>query len=101
MIHLDTLKQHCRVEIDDDDKLLLGYRDAAFDWIVRWLGREIVDNEDDLQAISETNPTAMLINQAIINAALLLVSHWYDHRDATTTPTGVTLLLQPYRVMGV
>lgn len=96
MIPLDIIKQHCRIELDDDDALLGQYHDSAFDWVQTWLGRTIYTD-----AVPDDDEHGIVINPAITNAMLILINHWYDNRDAVTAPVAVSALLQPYRLMGV
>lgn len=99
MIDLALIKQHCRIDIDDDDALLLQYRDGAIDYCQTWLSRRIY--ADSEAQIAAQDDHGLVLTAAITNAILLLISHWYDHRDATTTPIALVPLLQPYRLMGV
>ncbi|WP_432480596.1 head-tail connector protein [Moraxella sp. ZY200743] len=98
MITLEQVKHQCRIEHDDEDELLRSYISAAYDYVSNFTSREFEDNGGDL----EYTPS---INQA----CLMLITHWYENREATKTnmvtitqvPFGVQYLLTPYRVMGV
>jgi len=102
MVTLEQVKIQCRIENDDEDALLTGYMAAARDHVQMHLDRTIYD-----LAIPEDNPDGVIDNASIDQATLLIVSHWYAHREAvsessmTEMPIGAYHLLGPYRRLGI
>jgi uncharacterized phage protein (predicted DNA packaging) len=86
MLSLDEAKDHLRVSFDSDDEYIESLIAAATDYI-------------DAIGVGIDSPP----QPAVIHAAKLLVSHWYNAREAASeTPPraiafGVNALLQPYR----
>ena len=87
-ITLDQAKAHLRVGTGDSDAYITDLLDAAIDHI----GSIDVDTSVD--------PLPAPVRQA----ALLLIGHWYENREAVTVgfrgkdlPMGVDRLLAPYR----
>ena len=88
MITLATAKNHIRVEHDDEDDLIQHYIDAALAWVVRYTGENYLDTIIELE-----------------QAQLLLISHWYENREAVVVgsasselPMAVEALAGPYRL---
>lgn len=79
MLDLPRIKQQLRVEHDAEDDLILGYNAAAFEYIEQYCGRKIVP--------TPTLPEEMELTPALEQAALLLITHWYTHREAVVTGT--------------
>jgi hypothetical protein len=56
-------------------------------------------------AVPDDDPDGVVDNPSIDQATLLIVGHWYAHREAvseasmTEMPLGAYHLLQPYRLM--
>lgn len=103
LISLDLIKQHCRIEHDVEDELLESYALAAQTYIESQLDRRVY-----AKTLPEDDPQGQLFNTAIMQAMLMTIAHWYEHREAvqigTTTKEielGVWRLIQPYRRMGV
>lgn len=87
MIDLTTAKAHCRVYYSDDDDVI---------------ERLIAVATDHLKSIgvdTETTPVPIAVDHAI----LMLVGHFYEHREAETmvqttmVQLGVDRLVAPYR----
>ena len=102
MVTLEQVKFQCRIEHEDEDALLAGYMAAARDHIQQHLDRtiyELVVPDDDEYGVVD--------NASIDQATLLIVGHWYAHREAvsessmTEMPLGAYHLIQPYRRMGI
>ena len=102
MVTLEQVKHQCRIEHDDEDVLLAGYIAAARDHVQMHLDRTIYE-----LAVPDDDPEGVIDNPSIDQATLLIVSHWYAHREAvsessmTEMPLGAYHLLQPYRRMGI
>lgn len=102
MITLEQVKFQCRIDHDDEDALLAGYMAAARDHVQMHLDRTIYD-----LAVPDDDPDGVIDNPSIDQATLMIVSHWYAHREAVSetamneVPMGATYLLTPYRRLGV
>lgn len=108
MLDLETIKQHVRLEPDfDDDNLLLDtYSGAAKRHVEHYTDRKLYGTTSE-QGYAD-DPTALLLDDEIIVAMLLLIGHWYENREAVTvgvstteTPMAVPMLLWPHRRLGV
>ena len=78
MIDLPIVKAHLRVDHDDEDALIEGYRDAALSAFETWTNRTLVDPET---ALPDPVGNALLMTKAIEQGALLLIGHWYSSRE--------------------
>lgn len=102
MVTLEQVKFQCRIEHDDEDALLAGYIAAARDHVQMHLDRTIY-----ALAVPLDDPDGVIDNASIDQATLLIVAHWYAHREGVSetamseVPMGVNYLLSPYRKMGV
>lgn len=103
MITLQEAKYQCRIEHDDEDTLLQGYINASISYAQSFLGRTLYAT-----ATPSDDGTGLVFNASIKQACLMLIGHWYAHREAVPdaekrmeTPLAVTALLQPFRLMGV
>lgn len=103
LIDIDLIKQHCRIDSEEEDELLEQYGQAAQAFIEIHLQRALFADE-----VPEDVSNGLVINAAIKQAMLMLIGHWYEHREsvvigATTKEIelGVWRLIQPYRQMGV
>lgn len=84
MIELSLVKQHLRVDHDDEDVLIQGYIDGACAHVEQHCDRELVAGDPVL-------PSQMGLTKDVIQAVLLLVGHWYSNREAVTSgPGGVS-----------
>lgn len=79
MLDTTRIKQHLRVEHDDEDALIEGYKAAALAYIEQYCGRTIVENPD--------SPLEMEMTADLEQAALLLIGHWYAHRESVVIGT--------------
>lgn len=102
MVTLEQVKFQCRIEHDDEDALLAGYMAAARDHVQKHLDRTIYES-----VVPDDDPDGVIDNASIDQATLLLIGHWYAHREAvsessmTEMPMGTYHLLQPDRNMGI
>lgn len=103
MLELDMMKQQVRLEPDftDDDALLQRYANAATRYVENHTGRKLFITDSDAAASGDTD--ALVLNDDIKTAMMLLVGHWYASREAVTAgatselPLGVDALISPYR----
>ena len=103
LLELDLIKQHCRIDHDDEDGLLKHYESAAQDYVERQLGRRLYAND-----VPEDESNGLVATNAIKQAMLMTIAHWYEHRESVVVGTitkeieeGTWRLIQPYRIMGV
>lgn len=103
LITLDLIKQHCRIDSDDEDALLELYENAAQQHIEKQLDRKLFADE-----VPEDVANGLVINSAIKQAMLMTIAHWYEHRESVVIGVvskeieeGTWRLIQPYRIMGV
>ncbi|WP_064692005.1 head-tail connector protein [Rhizobium aegyptiacum] len=89
-VALDEAKDHLRIGFTSDDVYVSSLIEAA---------------EDYVQSIGVT--FASPLQPAVRHAVLLIVSHFYNNREAVTAagidamPFGVNALLQPFREQSV
>ncbi len=91
-VSLAEAKAHLRVEHDDEDKLIQGLISTAREYCEGFQNVTLIPGEDD----PEPPPVSFRVKQAI----LLLVGHWYEHREGVNVgnivsdiPLGVASLL--------
>lgn len=97
---LEKIKQQCRIEADFtmEDTLLTGYGNSAESTILNYLNRTYYDL---IEQYGEVNP-AVRAWADIINASLMLVDVWYQHRSPIeqvsmyAVPYTFDLLIKPY-----
>lgn len=86
MLTVAEAKAHLRVSFDEDDGYIASLIEAAADYI-------------SATGVAVEEPP----QPAVVHAAKMLISHWYEHREAAidTPPRaiafGVNALLAPYR----
>lgn len=90
MLELETIKQHCRLEpdFDDDNELLEIYSGAAKRYVEQYTDRKLYATTSESGYADD--PDALLLDDDVTVAMLLLISHWYENREAVTTGTIVT-----------
>lgn len=86
MVTLAEAKRHCRVSHDEEDADIQSMIGAA------------VDHFRSIDIDMDADP----LPPALHHAALMMVAHFFDHREAVgepmqVTPLGVTRLIAPYR----
>ncbi|KXU38866.1 hypothetical protein AXE65_11605 [Ventosimonas gracilis] len=102
MLDLTPLKHHLRIDHDDEDALLTAYLNAAKSTFELWTARKLIMPPDTLPDKDKIT-NELMINDAIKQGALLLIGHWYAHREAVsdrllhTTPYAVEALWLPYK----
>jgi uncharacterized phage protein (predicted DNA packaging) len=90
-ISLQEAKKHLRVEFDDDDDLIQGLIVAAREYAEGFMNRPLAAKTEDEEAPE--------VKQKWKQAMLLLIGHWYEHRESVTAgslveiPMGVEMLL--------
>lgn len=97
---LKDIKEQCRIEEDFtiEDTLLTCYGEAAEETVTQYLGRG--KTVDDMMA-SMTEEYGG-IPKSVVNAALMLVDTWYQHRspdsqvNISIVPYTFDLLIKPY-----
>lgn len=103
MLDLSLIKVHLRLDDDHDgeDTLLQAYGRAAWLLAQNKTGRLLVEADALPEGAAEN---ALLLDDDLRLAMLLLVAHWYEHREAATEaagmkvlPLAVDALLGPYR----
>lgn len=109
MLELDIIKPHCRIELDfiEDDALLDTYANAARRLIENETGRSLYATAAEIPKDDEGNITdqhALLLDDDITTAMLLLIGHWHANREAVAVgvstqelPIAVNALTLPYR----
>ena len=90
MIDLLVVKAHLRVNHDDEDVLIEGYRDAALSAFETWTNRTLIDRA---QVLPDPPGNAIALSKSIQQGALLLIGHWYANRE--TVAVGVSVVELP------
>lgn len=99
---IDEIKQHCRIDFDDEDTLLAIYLSASISKAENFINRVLKERLDDIE-----NETDLLVTQDIKLALLLIIGHWYANREDTSVgefksiPMGFKALLEPYRYIPI
>lgn len=103
MLDLSLIKVHLRLDDDHtgEDILLQAYGNAAWKLAQNKTGRLFVDADELPEGAAEN---ALLLDDDVRLAMLLLVAHWYEHREAASEvagmkvlPLAVDALLGPHR----
>jgi len=81
MIDLAVVKNHLRVDYDEEDALIQLYIDAAYDAFADWTNRTLYGAASPLPDPPEN---AMNITKSVEQGALLLIGHWYANRESVT-----------------
>lgn len=105
MIDILVVKAHLRVDHDDEDALIEGYRDAALSAFETWTNRTLIDPQT---ALPEPVGNALLMTKGIQQGALLLIGHWYGSRETVVIgtitaelPMATNALWKPHRWVNV
>ena len=101
MIDLLIVKTHLRVDYDDEDALIEGYRDAALSAFEAWTNRTLISPEASLP---DPVGNALVMSKSIQQGALLLIGHWYSNRETVVIgtitadlPMATNALWKPHR----
>ena len=103
MLELSLIKAHLRLDDDntDEDTLLQAYGRAAWKLVQNKTGRLLIVGNALPDDAAEN---ALLLDDDWSLAMLLLVAHWYEHREAVSEaagmkvlPLAVDALIGPYR----
>ena len=110
MLELDIIKQHVRLEPDvtDDDTLLETYATAAQRLIEHHTARTLYATAGEIPTDTETgeitDDSALVLDDDITTAMLLIIGHWYENREsvvvgstASELPMAVDALISPHR----
>lgn len=106
MLKIEQLRAQCRLDSDQtsEDDLLLAYGKAAVRLIENKTGRVLYRVGDAANLPPVPLPVnALELGADVELAALLLVAHWFRHREAVTDVARASLplafddLVQPYR----
>lgn len=110
MLELEIIKRQVRLELDDDteDDLLETYATAAQRYVENHIGRTLYATAEEIPKDEETgDPTdehALVLDDDITTAMLLLIGHWFENREAVVIgstpselPMAVQALISPYR----
>jgi len=103
MLDLSLIKVHLRLDDDHagEDTLLQAYGHAAWKLAQNKTGRLFIEATELPEGAAEN---ALVLDDDVRLAMLLLVAHWYEHREAVSDaagmkalPLAVDALLGPYR----
>lgn len=83
---LELLKTQARIDTDEEDELLKSYVAAALAHVELHCDRVLVDPVPD----EPLQPDQMALTPDVWQAVVLLVAHWYAHREAVVTGPAAT-----------
>ncbi|ASV33123.1 hypothetical protein BJP41_06880 [Candidatus Williamhamiltonella defendens] len=103
-INKAQVKRQCRIELDDnsEDMLLESYIAAVEQKTIAHLNRHLYK-----ASVPETDPDGLVINAAIIQGMLLLVTGLYEHRGGVSDMEQLSVfpffrfLVDDYRLSGL
>ncbi|MGX8940742.1 head-tail connector protein [Symbiopectobacterium sp. Eva_TO] len=103
-INKELVKRHCKIELDDnsDDVLLENYIATAEQKTISHLNRNLY-----LKSVPKNDPDGLVINAAIIQGMLLLVTSLHEHRGAVADLEQLShfsvfkFLVDDYRLSGL
>ena len=90
---IEDLRQQCRIDIEDEDSLLLGYLLAAKEKAENYLNRNLYESD-----VPDEDEEGLIITPIIKLALMLVVGFWYDTRELKKVPQGFYDLLSDYRI---
>ncbi|PHM22290.1 head-tail connector protein [Xenorhabdus ehlersii] len=104
MIPLSMIKDHCRIDSPADDALLRQYENAAIHYVLNYTDRKTLHTPKEEITPAQATDNALVLDEAVTQAILLLIGHWYENRTAVVVgqsaaiiPFAVKALLQPYK----
>lgn len=109
MLDLSIIKPHVRLELDDteEDVLLETYATAAQRLVENQTGRTLYATSGEIPVGSDEEPVnddALVLDDDLTTAMLLLIGHWFENREAVVIgtivaelPMAVEALIAPYR----
>ncbi|KWR80345.1 MULTISPECIES: head-tail connector protein [Cupriavidus] len=102
MIELDQIREQLKIDDEDvSDPILQRLLGAALRWIENRTNRKLYPGDVELPADAPAN--ALLMDDGIELAALLLIGHWASNPSDTSEaklesiPNGAASLVAPYR----
>lgn len=102
MVTIEQIRTHCRIDDDGEDTLLAQYRAAAQELLKTHTGRNWYAAGSE---IPDNDPNGMHITPQAVQALLLLIGGWYQHRESAAAqnevPAAFWHLVQAYRIYGV
>lgn len=102
MVTLEQIRAHCRIDGPEEDDLLEQYRLAALEALKTHTGRNWYPHGSPIPA---DDAAGLHITPQAVQAVLLLVGGWYQHRESAAAqneiPAAFWHLVQPYRIYGV
>lgn len=107
IIDLAEMKQHLRVDGDDEDLTISAINEAAQSQVANWIGRPIYAGPDDMPAEGDPGYDRFQIvaDSAVRVAIKMLANRMYTHRggeggsaEDAVPPMTVRGLLSGYRV---
>lgn len=90
IVSLDQVKNHARIDIEEDDGFLTMCIAAAEGYLKNATGKEYPDTDDT------GNPPDYALEQIYI---LMLITYWYEHRSPAPAKTGQTEVTQELSYM--
>tara|TARA_Y100001951_G_scaffold103734_1_gene113270 strand:+ start:10703 stop:11017 length:315 start_codon:yes stop_codon:yes gene_type:complete len=100
MLDLQLVKQHLRVDHDDDDPLIEAYIAGAVSAFESWTNRTLYAEG----GLPDPVGNAIALKPGISQGMFLLVGHWYANREsvatgtiATEVPLATASLWRPHR----
>ncbi|WP_422108819.1 head-tail connector protein, partial [Xenorhabdus bovienii] len=87
MIPLSIIKDHCRIDSSWDDELLRQYENAALQHVLNYTVRKTLHMPD--AGVIPPESQALILDEAVIQAVLLLIGHWYENRTAVVVGQSV------------
>lgn len=107
IVQLPDIKDHLRVDGDQEDALLSGYAHAAEEQVRDWIGRPFYARQEDLPAVGEAGyDRYQIVATRVIHVSIkILVERMYSNRggegadhEAAVPPMTVRALLAGLRV---
>lgn len=89
-ITLDEIKLQCRIDSDDEDELLEGYKLSAIAFIEDYTNRTLYES---LPEVPEDNAQEITPNLKI--AVLMLIAYLYENRTGVNEIQGATTIALP------